>query len=75
MGLFERIALKHVYYHMWNRSLVQVQCMKQGTQGQYTGMTLSDGMGREVGREFRMGDMCTLMADSCRCMVKAITIL
>ena len=38
-------------------------------------MTLRDGIGREVGREFRMGDTCTLMADSCGCMVKAITIL
>ena len=51
----ERIALKHVYYHMWNRSLVQVQCMKQGTQGPCTGTTLGDGMGREEGAGFRMG--------------------
>ena len=40
-----RIALKHVYYHMWNRSPVQVQCMRQGPQGCCTGMTLRDGMG------------------------------
>ena len=25
VGWFERIALKHVYYHMWNRSPVQVR--------------------------------------------------
>ena len=25
---FERIDLKHVYYHMWNRWPVQDQCMK-----------------------------------------------
>ena len=31
VGWFERTALKHVYYHMWNRLPVQVQCMKQGT--------------------------------------------
>ena len=31
VGWFERIALKHVYYHMWNRWPVHVQCMKQGT--------------------------------------------
>lgn len=30
---------------------------------------------REVGGGFRMGDMCTLMADSCQCMAKAMTIL
>ena len=28
-----------------------------------------------VGGGFRMGDMCTLMADSCWCMAKATTIL
>ena len=46
VGWFERIALKHVYYHMWNRSPVQVRCMRQGAQGWCTGMTLGDGMGR-----------------------------
>ena len=34
-------------------------------QAWYTGMTHRDGMGREVGEGFRMGNMCTLMADSC----------
>ena len=29
-----------------------------------------DGMGREVGGGFRMGDTCTRMADSCQCMAK-----
>ena len=46
----ERIVLKHVYYHMWNRWPVQVQCMRQGTQSQGTGTTLRDGMGREEER-------------------------
>ena len=39
--------------HNWATSLslftFQVLCMKQGTQIQCTGMTLRDGMGREVG--------------------------
>ena len=30
-----------------------------------TGMTQRDGMGREVGGGFRMGNMCTPMVDSC----------
>ena len=30
-----------------------------------TGMTQRDGMGREVGGGFRIGNMCTPMADSC----------
>ena len=31
--------------------------------------------GREVGGEFRMGNTCTPMADSCDCMAKTTTIL
>ena len=27
VGWFGRMVLKHVYYHMWNKSPVQVQCM------------------------------------------------
>ena len=38
--------------------------MRQGAQGQCTRTTLRDGMGREVGGGFRMGDTCTPMADS-----------
>ena len=33
----------------------QVRCMRQGAQGWCTGMTLKDGMGREVGERVRMG--------------------
>ena len=40
-----------------------------------TGMTLRDGMGREVGGGFRMENTCTPMADSCQCMAKTTTIL
>ena len=49
--------------------------MRQGAQGWCTGMTLRDGMGREVGEGFRMGDTCTSMADLCQCMAKTTTIL
>ena len=49
--------------------------MRQGVQGWCTGMTLRDGMGREVGGGFRMGDTCTPMADSCQCMAENTTIL
>ena len=44
--------------------------MRQGTQGWCIGRTLRDGMRREVGREFRMGNTCTTMADSCEGMAK-----
>ena len=35
-------------------------------------MTQRDGTGREVGGGFRMGNMCTPVADSCCCMAKPI---
>ena len=31
-----------------------------------------DGMGREAGGGFRMGNTCTPVADSCQCMAKPI---
>ena len=40
-----------------------------------TGMTQRDGMGREVGGVFRMGNTCKSMADSCQCMAETTTIL
>ena len=69
---FGRMALKHVYYHMWNGSPVQVWCMRYGAEGWCTGMTQRDGMGREVGRKFRMGNTCTPMVDSFQCMAKPL---
>ena len=39
-----------------------------------TGMTQRDGMGREVGGGFRMGNTCKSMADSCQYMAKTTTI-
>ena len=42
VGWFERIALKHVYYHVKNRWSVQVRCMKQDIQSQCSGTTQSD---------------------------------
>ena len=44
-------------------------------QGRCTGMTQRDGMRREEGGEFRMGNTCKSMADSCQCMAKTTTIL
>jgi len=49
--------------------------MRQGAQGWCTGMTLRDGMGREMGGGFRMWNTCTPMADLCQCMAKTTTIL
>ena len=41
-------------------------------QGWCTGMTLRDGMGREVGGGFRMGNTCTPVVDPCQCMAKPL---
>ena len=37
-----------------------------------TGMTQRDNMRREVRGGFRIGNSCTLVADSCQCMAKPI---
>ena len=49
--------------------------MRQGAQSWCTGMTQRDGMGREVGGRVKMGNTCTLMADSRECMAKTTTIM
>ena len=48
--------------------------MRLGAQGWCIGMTLRDGMGREVGGVFSMGNTC-IMADLCHFMAKTTTIL
>jgi len=49
--------------------------MRQGAQGWCAGMTQRDGMGREVGGVFRIGNICIPMADSSQCMSKTTTVL
>ena len=44
-------------------------------RGWCTGMTQREGIGREVGGGFRMGNTCKSMADSRQCMAKTTTIL
>ena len=44
--------------------------MIQGSRGWCTGMTQRDGMGREVGEGFRMGNTRTPVADSCFLFLK-----
>ena len=59
------MALKHVKYHVWNESPVQVQSMTLDAWGWCTGITQRDGTGREEGGGLRMGNMCIPVADSC----------
>ena len=49
--------------------------MRQGAQDRCIGITLRDGMGREVGGGFGIGDTCTPMADSCQCLAKTTIVL
>ena len=72
VGWFGRIELKQVYYHMWNRSPVQVRCMRQGALGlvHWNDPEGWDGEGGERG--VQDGNTCTPMADSCWCMAKPI---
>ena len=44
---------------------IQFRCMIQDARGWCTGMTQRDGMGREMGEGFRMGNTCTPVEDSC----------
>ena len=46
-----------------------------GCSGLVYWMTWRDGMGREVGGGFRMGNTCTPIADSSQCMAKPIHIV
>ena len=43
-----------------------------GARGWCTGKTQREGMGREVRGGFRMGNICTPMADSCQCVAKPL---
>ena len=72
VGCFGRMALKHVYYHVRNESPVYVRYRIQVAWGWCMGMTQRDDMGWEVGGGFRIGNLCTPMANSCQCMVKPI---
>ena len=53
----------------------QARCMIQDARDWCTGMTQRDGMRREVGGGFRIGNTCTPMADSCQCMAKQCNIV
>jgi len=72
VGRLGRMALKHVWYHIWNESPVQVRCMILHSWGWCTGTTQRDGTGREEGGGFRMGNTCIPVVDSCWYMAKPI---
>ena len=51
---------------------VQVRCTILDAWGWCTGTTQRDGMGREMGEGFRMGNTCSPVADLCQCMAKPL---
>ena len=59
--------------------VIRMSSLKKRSFGggkKYTGSKDSEGWDEERGgRGFRMGNTCTLMADSCQCMAKTTTIL
>ena len=73
--LSERIVSKHVCYQSVKQIAGPGWMHETSAWGWCTGMTQRDGMGREVGWRFRMGNTCKSMADSCQCMAKTTTIL
>ena len=74
-GMISENSIETCIISYVNRSPVQVRCMRQGARGWCTGMTQMDGMAKEVGGAFRMGNTYMHMDDSCQCMAKTTTIL
>ena len=74
MGWFQRMALKHVYLSYVKRIASSGSMHDTGCSGlvHWNDPEGWDGMGREVGGGFRMGDTCTPVADSCQCMAKPL---
>ena len=65
LAIINSVAMNIGVHHIRNVLPVQVRCQIQEAWGWCTGMTLRDGMGREAGAGFRIGNMCTPMVDSC----------
>ena len=70
--MFLKMALKHVKYHVWNELPVQVWCTILDAWGWCTGTTQRDGMGREEGGGFGMGNTCIPVVDSFWYLAKLI---
>ena len=64
-GMIWENGIKTCIIFIRNELPVQVRCMIQDARGWCTGMTQRDGMGREEGRGFRMGNTCAPVVDSC----------
>ena len=63
-GKIWEMTLKHVEYHVGSELPVRVRCTMLDAWGWCTGTTQTDGVGREEGGGFRMGNTCIPVADS-----------
>ena len=72
VGTFERMTLKRVKYHVRNELPVQVRYTILDAWGWCIGMTQREGMGREEGGGFRMGNTGIPVAHSFRYLAKLI---
>ena len=71
-GMIWENGIEICIYHIWNESPVQVQCTILDAWGWCTGTTQRDGMGREEGGGFSMGNTGIPVADSFRYLAKPI---
>ena len=74
-GMFQENSIETCILSRVNQITSPGWMHETSAQGWCTRMTQRDGMGREVGGGFRMGNTCKSMADSCQCMTKHTTIL
>ena len=68
--IWENGTETYILSHM--KQITSPVSMLEGARGWCTGMTQRDGMGREGGGGFRMGNTCIPMEDSSQCMAKTI---
>ena len=67
-----KVDMKHVKYHVGNELPVQVRCTMLDAWGWCTGTAKGDGVGREEGGGFGMGNTCVPVADSFWYLAKLI---
>ena len=75
VGWFERIALKHVYYHMWNTWPSKFDGWNRALKASALEQPRGMGWGGRWHEVSGLGNTCIPMADSYQCMAKPSTIL
>ena len=68
-GLLSRVNMETLSLRIWQETLAK---LKNKEKNSTRTVFKRDGMGKEVGGGFRMGNTCTPVADACLCMAKPI---